>query len=69
MTRYRMPHPFAPRQPGGTPLEELIDRHAHLVAVGLVNCRAAQALHKEITRRKIEQCKAELETKTFLLGI
>ncbi len=52
MNRYRMPHPFAPPRPGGTPLAELIDRHAHLVAVGLANCRAAQALHKEITRRK-----------------
>lgn len=52
MTHHRIPHPFAPPRPGGAPLAELVDRHAHLVAVGLANCRAAQALHKEITRRK-----------------
>lgn len=60
---YRAPHPFAPPRPGGSTLEELVDRHAHLVAVGLANCRAAQALHKEITRRKLERRNLELETK------
>lgn len=64
---HRLPHPFAPPHPGGTPLAELIDRHAHLVAVGLANCRAAQALHKEITRRQREQQAHQLETKNSKL--
>jgi len=68
MPHHRIPHPFAPPYPGGTPTEELIDRHAHLVAVGLANCRAAQALQREITRRKIEQRNAELESKAALLS-
>ena len=60
---HRIPHPFAPPQPGGSTLEELVDRHAHLVAVGLANCRAAQALKKEITRRQLERHNSELETR------
>jgi hypothetical protein len=68
MTRHRIPHPFAPPQPGGTPLGELIERHSHLVAVGLANCRAAQALHKEIARRQVEQRNAELDSKAALLS-
>ena len=43
--------------------KELLDRHASLVARGLGNSRAAQALHKEITRRRLEQRDSQLETK------
>ena len=65
---HRIPHPFAPPRPGGSTLEELVDRHAHLVAIGLANCRAAQALKKEITRRRLERQVPQLETKKPTCG-
>lgn len=34
--------------------EELVDRHANLTSRGMGNCRAAQALKKEISRRRLE---------------
>jgi filamentous hemagglutinin len=40
--------------PRPSTLDPLLDRHASLVARGLGNSRAAQALHREITRRRFE---------------
>lgn len=34
--------------------EELVDRHANLASRGMANCRAAQALMREINRRRLE---------------
>lgn len=48
--------------------EELVDRHANLASRGMGNCRAAQALKKEITRRQLEAQYSRPETDSIDLS-